>query len=229
MSGSQTDDSGASNPLDHAKSLGYSEEEIKSVPQGVVCRGCGNPTALAELKEGETVLDLGCGSGLDAFLAARRVGPTGTVIGVDASAETVTKAAQHAAEGNYRNVTFRVGKMTSLPLDNESVDVVVSNCVVNYSADISDTFREIFRCLRPGGRMVVADLVTEGEFSQDVLEDPLWGEWIAGAVGKRDYLTAIEEAGFRNVAVATESLFAMAEQDDRLRGKILSIQVKAGK
>jgi ubiquinone/menaquinone biosynthesis C-methylase UbiE len=101
--------------------------------------------------------------------------------------------------------------------------------VINYSADISAAFREIFRCLKPAGRILIADLVTQGEFSQDALEDPLWGEWLAGAVGKQVYLSAIDEAGFRNASVVAESLFPMAEKDDRLRGKILSIQVKASK
>jgi SAM-dependent methyltransferase len=228
---SQSDSNGAraERPLDWAKSLGYSEEEMKSVPQGVACRGCGNPTAMAELKAGEIVLDLGCGSGLDAFLAARNVGPTGRVIGIDASADVVNTARKHAATGDYQNVEFRVGVMTALPAEDQSVDVVISNCVINYSADISATFREIFRCLKPAGRILIADLVTQGEFSQDALEDPLWGEWLAGAVGKQVYLSAIDEAGFRNASVVAESLFPMAEKDDRLRGKILSIQVKASK
>ena len=119
--------------------------------------------------------------------------------------------------------------MTALPLKEHFVDVVISNCVINYAADISATFREIFRCLRPGGRFLIADLVTQGDFSQETLEDPLWGHWLAGAVGKQAYLAAIEGAGFRNVLVVAESLFPMAEKDDRLRGKILSIQVKASK
>jgi len=229
MSESESSSAHAHSRLESAKLLGYSEEEIKSVPQGVVCRGCGNPTALAELQEGEIVVDLGCGSGLDAFLAARKVGPAGRVIGIDASAETVATAIRHAATGEYRNVEFRVGVMTALPWDDQSVDVVISNCVLNYSADISATFRETFRCLRPGGRILIADLVTQGEFSQDALTDPLWGKWLAGAVGKQAILTAIEGAGFRNATVVAESLFPMAEQDDRLRGKILSIQVRASK
>lgn len=101
--------------------------------------------------------------------------------------------------------------MTSLPVDDQSVEVVISNCVSNYSADLAATFREVFRCLKPGGRILIADLVTQGEFSQDVLQDPLWGKWIAGAVGKQAFLTAIEKAGFRNTVVVAENLFAMAE------------------
>jgi ubiquinone/menaquinone biosynthesis C-methylase UbiE len=191
---------------------------------------CGNPTTMAELKTGEVVLDLGCGRGLDAFLAARKVGPTGRIIGIDASAEVVAVALQYAATGNHPNVEIRVGVMTALPVEDQSVGVVViSNCVINYSADSSVTFREILRSLKTGGRMLIADLVTQGEFSQDALEDLLWGKWIAGAVGKQAYLTAIDEAGFRNTSVVAESLFPMAEKDDRLRGRILSIHVKASK
>ena len=166
---------------------------------------------------------------MDAFLAARKVGPAGRVIGIDASAETVATAVQHAAKGDYPNVEFRVGVMTALPVEEQSVDVVISNCVINYSADLAATFRDVFRCLKPGGRMLIADLVTQGEFSQDALGDPVWGHWLAGAVGKQTFLAAINEAGFRNATVVAESVFPMAEQDDRLRGKILSIQVRAGK
>ncbi len=229
MADSDSTDANANNPLDWAKSLGYTEDELRGVPQGLVCRGCSNPTAAADLKAGETVLDLGCGAGLDAFLAARKVGPTGWVVGIDASAEAVATAMQHAATGDYPNVEFRVGVMSALPVEDQSVDVVISNCVINYSADLAATFRDVFRCLKPGGRMLIADLVTQGEFSQDALDDPVWGHWLAAAVGKQAFLAAINEAGFRNATVVAESVFPMAEQDDRLRGKILSIQVRAGK
>ena len=166
MSQSQSNCADVSNLLDHAKALGYSEEEIRSLPHGLVCRGCGNPTALAQLKAGEIVLDLGCGAGLDAFLAARKVGPTGKVIGVDVSADIVAEATRNARTGNYANVAFVVGQITAVPLENGSVDVVVSNCVLNYCVDLAATFQEVFRCLKPAGRILIADLVTEGEFSK---------------------------------------------------------------
>jgi ubiquinone/menaquinone biosynthesis C-methylase UbiE len=193
-----------SETLEYAKSIGYSDEELKSLPQGLVCRGCGTPVVLADLKEGETVLDLGAGVGPDAFLAAQRVGNGGRVIGIDTSVETVEKANRCAAEGNYKNIVFKIGDMANLPVENGSVDVVISNCVINYSGDHAATFKEIFRCLKHGGRMVVADLVAEGEFSGEVLEDKVWGEWLASAVGKKEYLTAIQEAGFSNMMVAVE-------------------------
>jgi SAM-dependent methyltransferase len=216
-------------PSEYAKSIGYSEQEIRSIPEGIVCRGCGNPTALAELREGETVLDLGSGEGLDAFLAARRVGATGKVIGVDASAEAVAKATQNAAKGGYANVVFEQGEMENLPLDDESVDVVISNCVLNHAAGKLAAFREAYRCLRPNGRMVVMDLVVEGAFSDEMLHDRLWGGWLAAAAGKRDYLKTIEKAGFREVLLVDETTFAMAESDERLRGKIVSIALRARK
>jgi len=214
---------------EHAKSIGYSEQELEGLPEGVLCRGCGNPTALAELRAGERVLDLGSGGGLDAFLAARRVGPKGRVIGVDASAEMVAKATENAAKGNYTNVVFRQGEMGNLPLDDESIDVVISNCVLNYAGDKLAAFKEVFRCLRPNGRMVVTDLVAEGGFSDEMFQDNMWGEWLRSALGKRDYLQTIEKAGFKEVAVIQETTFPMAESDERLRGKIMSIVVRACK
>jgi len=215
--------------LEHAKSIGYAEQELADVPEGVVCHGCGNPTALAELKEGETVLDLGSGGGLDAFLAARRVGPRGKVIGIDSSGEMVARTTETAAKGNYANVVFEQAEMEILPVGDESVDVVISNCVLNYAGDKVAAFKEVFRCLKANGRMVVSDLVAEGGFSDEVLQDKVWGEWLRRALGKQDYLKAIEEAGFHEVAVVKETTFPMAESDEQLRGKIVSLTVKACK
>jgi arsenite methyltransferase len=216
-------------PVQHAKSIGYTEEEMRSVPEGLATHGCGNPTALAELQEEETVLDLGSGGGLDAFLAARRVGSKGRVIGIDKSAEMVARATKYAAKGNYTNVVFQVGQMERLPLESESVDVAISNCVINHAADKSLVFKELFRCLQSPGRMMVTDLVAEGPFSQAALDDTVWGEWLTHASGKREYLEAIRTAGFEEIAVAAESQFPMAEADERLRGKITSIAVRAYK
>ncbi|MFH1923378.1 MAG: methyltransferase domain-containing protein [Planctomycetota bacterium] len=215
--------------IQYAKSLGYSEDELRSVPEGLVCHGCGNSVALAELQEGETVLDLGSGDGLDAFLAAKRVGPAGGVIGVDVSVEKIAKATEAASKGGYANIVFKVGRMERLPLEEASVDVVISNCVVNHAADKLAVFREVRRCLRPDGRLVVTDLVAEGGFSQAALSDEMWGEWLGVALGKQEYLLSIEKAGFRNLMVVSETVFPMAEQDERLRGRIVSIGVKAYK
>jgi arsenite methyltransferase len=217
------------NTLEHAKSLGYSDQELTGIPEGVVCHGCGNPVALAELKDGETLLDLGSGGGLDALLAARRVGTTGKVIGIDASAEAVAKATDNAAKGHFANVVFQQGEIANLPLEDESVDAVISNCVLNYAEGKLAAFKELFRCLKPGGRIVITDLVAEGEFSEEALQDKVWGDWLRRAAGKRDYLKAIAEAGFKEVAVVRQTTFPMAEDDERLRGRIISIAVKAWK
>ena len=223
----RTDTSRDFDPIQHAKSIGYSEEDISSVPQGVICLGCGNPIALAELREGETVLDLGAGGGFDAFLAAQRVGPTGKVVGVDMTAEMVAKATANAQVGKYTNTEFRLGEIERLPVDSGSVDVVISNCVISHCPDKLATFQEIRRCLKPGGRMLIADLVRRGEFSQEALNDKLWGHWLAVACGKEEYLNAIERAGFREINVVGEQWSSTAEKNEHLRGRIVSIQVRA--
>jgi arsenite methyltransferase len=219
----------AFNPVQHAKSIGYTEGDMQSVPEGLIAHGCGNPIGLADLKEGETVLDVGSGGGLDSFLAARRVGPQGKVIGVDKSAEMVATSTANAIRGSYTNVMFKVGSMDHLPVESESVDVAISNCVINHAADKVTVFQELFRCLRPNGRMIVTDLMAESEFSPAALHDDVWGEWLTHASGKRIYLEAIRRAGFKDVVVVTETTFPMAEADERLREKIVSITVKAYK
>jgi len=221
-----------SNPIEQAEALGYSEQEISSVPEGAVMgMGCGNPTSLAELKEGETVLDLGCGGGFDAFLAVQKVGQSGRVIGVDMTSEMIKRAKENALKGNYQNVEFKLGEIENLPVDDDCIDVVISNCVINHSPDKLATFNEVFRVLKPNGRILVADVVTEGEFPEDVLHslDKIWAEWIAGALGKKEYLKTIKKAGFRGVTVVAENPFSMSEMDKRLKGKIISIQVEARK
>jgi len=219
-----------SNPIQYARSIGYSEQEIRSVPEGTVMSlGCSNPTALAELKEGETVLDIGCGGGLDAFLAAQKVGKKGKVIGLDMTPEMVEKARDNAKKGRYESAEFRIGEIEHLPVGDHSIDVTISNCVINHCPDKVAAFKEVYRCLKPDGRMLISDLVVEGEFSDDILQDEVWGGWIARALGKQEYLDAIHKAGFRDVAIVTENPFYMSEGDDRLKGKIISIQVKAYK
>jgi arsenite methyltransferase len=219
----------AFDPILYAKSLGYSEEELQSVPEELVCHGCGNPVALARLHAGETVLDLGSGGGLDVFLAAQRVGPTGRVIGVDSSTEAVAKATEAACRGGYANAVFMVADMEHLPLEDGSVDVVISNCVINHAHDKLAVFKELMRCLRPGGKLAITDLVAEGKFTQAALQDDVWGEWLRVATGKQEYLRRIREAGFRDLVLVRETTFPMAEQDERLRGKIVNIGVEAYK
>jgi SAM-dependent methyltransferase len=222
----------SSDSFEHAVSIGYSEQEMRSVPrEAAVTHGCGNPTALAELKEGQTVLDLGCGGGLDVFLAAQKVGQKGRVIGLDSSPETVEKASISAKKSNYKNVEFKVAEIEKLPVPDDSIDVVISNCVINHSPDKLAVFREVHRVLKPGGRMFVSDLVTAGKFTEHDLRsvDKIWVQWLAVASGKQEYLNAIKGAGFRIITVLTEGTFPMAQANNVLKGKIISIQIKGSK
>lgn len=215
-------------PVAYAASLGYSEEDLTTVPaEAVMSLGCGTPVARARLRQGEIVLDLGSGGGLDAFLAARRVGPTGRVIGVDVTLEMVKRADETARKSRIANVEFRNAPIERLPLDDCSVDVAISNCVMNHCADKVRAFREVFRVLKVGGRMCVSDLVAAGPFSEAALADEVWGEWLAVAQSKEDYLHAIGQAGFQEVTVEEEAAFNMAEGDERLKGRIVSIALTA--
>jgi len=184
---------------------------MNAVPQGAnLGLGCGNPIALASIKEGETVLDLGSGPGFDSFLAAGRVGPTGKVIGVDMTPEMVNRARENAAKGNYSNVQFRPGELEDLPVDDNSVDVIVSNCVINLVPDKKKAFEEAFRVLKPGGRMMISDLVLRQELP-DRIRKSIEGYvgCICGAAMKDAYLDAIRSAGFDEVAVIEESAFSL--------------------
>jgi SAM-dependent methyltransferase len=174
-------------------------------------------------------LDLGSGGGLDAFLAACRVGPTGRVIGVDVTLEMVKRANKTAKKSRIANVEFRHAQIERLPLPDCSVDVAISNCVMNHCADKVRAFKEVYRVLKVGGRICHSDLVASGPFSEAALADEVWGEWLAVAQSKRDYLRAIEQAGFQEVNIEEEAAFNMAENDERLKGRIVSIVVSARK
>jgi SAM-dependent methyltransferase len=217
-------------PVAYATSLGYSEEDLKTVPaEAVMSLGCGTPVHRARLRMGEIVLDLGSGGGLDAFLAARRVGPTGRVIGVDVTLEMVKRANEAAEKSRIANVEFRHAPIGRLPLADCSVDVAISNCVMNHCADKVRAFKEVYRVLKVGGRMCLSDLAACGPFSEAALADEVWGEWLAVARSKSDYLRAIEQAGFQEVTVEAEGTFNMAENDERLKGRIVSISLTARK
>src|SRR5437867_5998856 len=174
--------------LSEPTTLGYSAEQTAAIPKGAnLGLGCGNPIAIAEPKPGETVLDLGSGGGIDAFLAAREVGPAGHVIGVDMTPAMIDRARHNAAEGGFGNVEFRLGEIEHLPVADGSVDVIVSNCVVNLSPEKARVFREAFRALRPGGRMVVSDLVLEKPLPPEIRDSiEAYVGCIAGASLKED-------------------------------------------
>jgi len=190
--------------------LGYTPEQAAAIPEGAdLGLGCGNPIAHADVKTGETVLDLGCGAGIDVFLAAQKVGPQGRAIGVDMTAAMIERARAGARRGGATNVEFRLGEIEHLPVADASVDAVISNCVINLSPEKAQVFREAKRVLRPGGRLVVSDLVWERAVPDDVRArvDALCG-CVAGASLKPDYLRLIEEAGFRDVEVVEEGRYA---------------------
>ncbi len=223
---------GAVDPFAYAKSIGYSEQEMRSVPaEAAITHGCGNPTALAQLKPGQVVLDLGCGGGLDAFLAAQRVGAGGRVIGLDMTAEMIEKATASAGKGGYVNVEFHVAEIERLPVASDSVDVVISNCVINHASDKPAVFKEVHRVLKPGGSLFLSDLVTTSRFPDGMREKApeMWAPWLAMASDRQTYLKAIRQSGFRTLTVLAEGLFPMAEADAALRGRILSIQIQADK
>ncbi len=192
-----------------SKNIGYTDEELESIPEGAnLGLGCGNPVALASLAEGETVLDLGSGAGFDCFLAANRVGKEGRVIGVDMTLEMIEKARENAQKGNYQNVEFRLGEIENTPAADNSVDVVISNCVINLSPDKNKVFSDTFRVLKPGGRLMVSDIVLLKELP-DFIKDSIeaYIGCISGAIMKDEYLKAIEEAGFHEVKIIGEANF----------------------
>jgi arsenite methyltransferase len=194
-----------------SKSVGYRPEDLQTVPEGAnLGLGCGNPVALASLKEGETVVDLGSGAGFDCFLAAKQVGELGRVIGVDMTPEMLDKARENAHKGDYRNVEFRMGEIENLPVADNAADIIISNCVINLSPDKGRVFQEAFRVLKPGGRLMVSDIVLLQELPAD-LKDSIaaYTGCIAGALRKDDYLRKIGEAGFQDVKIISESLFPM--------------------
>jgi arsenite methyltransferase len=190
-----------------AESIGYTQEDLAGVPAGAnLGLGCGNPLALATIQPGETVLDLGSGAGLDAFLAAARVGPTGRVIGVDITPEMVEKARANAVKGGYANVEFRLGDIESLPVEDASADLVISNCVLNLVPDKPSAFQEIVRVLKPGGRVALSDIVLEGPLPESLKGDEgAYCSCVSGAVTRSEYLAGLAAAGLQEVRVVSEA------------------------
>jgi len=217
--------------LSQAEAIGYSRVDLERIPkEAIMGLGCGSPTAVASLKKGEVVLDLGSGAGIDVFIAAEKVGPKGKVIGVDMTKEMVSRAARLAKTNGYKNVEFRLGEIEKLPVEDGSVDTIISNCVINLSTDKDKVFREALRVLKPGGRLTLSDIVSEKPVPAELKEDlDAWSACIAGALEKSDYLGKMTDAGFGKVEVTAENDFYVEMEEDRKQHKFLSITVKAHK
>lgn len=235
---------------DISRRIGYSEEDLKAAPDGAnLGLGCGNPVALASLREGDTVLDLGSGAGFDCFLAASKVGKRGKVIGVDMTGEMLDRARENARKSNYDNVEFRLGEIENLPVGDNQVDVIISNCVINLSPNKKRVFREAFRVLRSGGRLMVSDIVLLRDLPVEIRNSvAAYVGCVAGAVTKKEYLEAIQAAGFEETKVLDETAFPSEflandptvkeiaeslrltrEQAEDLAGSVVSIKVSAVK
>lgn len=224
-----------------SKKLGYHDNELKAVPDGAdLGLGCGNPTAYAMMKEGDTVLDLGSGAGIDCFIAAKTVGNSGKVIGVDMTPEMIARARENAVKSGYSNVEFRLGEIEHLPVDADSVDVIISNCVINLVPDKSKAFSEAFRVLRPGGRLSVSDIVLNAPLPEWVhaMKDA-YSACISGAELKERYLALIKDSGFEKIEIISEKKFSpdlianvemrggIAESAREAANLVLSISVSA--
>jgi arsenite methyltransferase len=194
---------------DISKSVGYTDEDLAAAPEGAnLGLGCGNPVALASLKEGETVLDLGSGAGFDCFIAAKKVGKSGRVIGVDMTPEMLDKARANARKSELSNVEFRLGEIENLPVADNSVNAIISNCVINLAPDKKRVFKEAFRVLKPGGRIMVSDIVLT-EALPEVIKNSVeaYVGCIGGASIESEYLADIEAAGFQDIKVVEETVF----------------------
>ena len=217
-----------------SKKVGYSDSEMSAVPEGAnLGFGCGNPVALASLKEGDVVLDLGSGAGFDAFLAAQRVGKTGRVIGVDMTPEMLAKAKENAKKGKYTNVEFRLGEIEKLPIEDNSIDVIISNCVINLSPDKESVFKEANRVLKSGGKLMVSDLVLAKDLPKELKDSvEAYVGCLAGAIKKDEYLSLISLAGFQDIKVISESRYpvdAMFDNFESAQDAIVSVKVLAKK
>ena len=194
-----------------SSNIGYSKEDLNKVPEGSnLGLGCGNPIAMASLAKGEVVLDLGSGAGFDCFLAAEKVGTEGRVIGVDMTPEMLEKAKENAQTGNFSNVEFRLGEIENLPVADGIIDIIISNCVINLAPDKDRVFSEAFRVLKPGGRIMVSDIVLTKELPDFIKNNmAAYVGCISGAIIKDNYLNAIKKAGFRDVKIIDEVNFPL--------------------
>ncbi|MCX7983259.1 MAG: arsenite methyltransferase [Syntrophales bacterium] len=211
-----------------SEKIGYGEEELKAVPEGAnLGLGCGNPVALAALKEGDTVVDLGSGAGFDCFLAANAVGKKGRVIGIDMTPEMIEKARENAKKGGYDQVEFRLGEIENLPLEDNTADVIISNCVINLSPDKDQAFAEAFRVLKPGGRLFLSDIVLNGKLPPSIKDSiEAYIGCIAGAVERDDYLASMKKAGFQHIQILKESTYPLQELLSPLIKETESAEIK---
>jgi arsenite methyltransferase len=240
----------AVNAREVSRVMGYSDADMEAVPHDAnLGLGCGNPVALASLSEGDIVLDLGSGAGFDCFLAARRVGGGGRVIGVDMTAEMIARARKNARDAGYDNVEFRLGEIENLPVADGLVDVVISNCVINLVPDKSRAFAEVYRVLKPGGRLLISDIVLLRDLPEVIKESvQAYVGCVSGAVMKDEYIGVIKDAGFSHVTIMEESVFPIdlmavdmtpcavseglpvgGEDLEKLANSVASVRVKAVK
>lgn len=232
---------------DFAKGIGYSDEELQAIPdEANLGLSCGNPTALASLNEGEVALDLGSGAGFDCFLAASRVGPKGKVIGVDMTSEMLEKARENAQKNGIKNVEFRLGEIENLPTEDNSVDVVISNCVINLSTDKERVFKEIYRVLKPGGRIAISDMALLKELPQKIRDNmEAYVGCVSGALLIDDYRKSVEASGIKDVKITVKgstnfidpdtkdpigkALLDITEENESLDKYVVSINVEGKK
>ena len=224
-------------PFEPSKAVGYDSDKLKLIPESSVLGvGCGNPTRFADIDEGDIVVDLGSGAGIDVFLAANIVKESGKVIGIDMTENMLKKAGENAVKHGYKNVEFRHGDIEQrIPVEDNSVDVVISNCVINLTINKENTFREIYRILKPErkGKMVISDLVTSKEIDTDFINADNWCGCIDGALTKENYIDGIKKAGFTNVEILDEKLYMELVETKDIEGQekrqITSISIKAVK
>lgn len=198
---------------DYAKNVGYTSEDLSKAPDGANLNlGCGNPLAFAQIKPGMTVMDLGSGAGFDCFIAASKVGSSGKVIGVDMTPDMLDKARGNAKKGDYSNVEFRLGQIENIPSGDKTVDLIISNCVINLSVDKPQVFSEAFRVLKPGGKIMVSDIVLNGQLPEKIMDSiDAYASCISGALQKDEYIKAIKLAGFSDIKIEAEAQYNFGE------------------
>jgi ubiquinone/menaquinone biosynthesis C-methylase UbiE len=220
---------GSTTSNEAGRKMGYTDEELQSVPENAnMGLGCGNPVALASLKEGETVVDLGSGGGFDCFLAAKRVGERGRVIGVDMTPEMIDKARHNARKGKYRNVEFRLGEIENLPVANNTADVVISNCVINLAPNKKRVFEEAFRVLKSGGRLMISDEVLVKELPEATRKRTAPAGCVQGAIMKDEYIKTIKQVGFQSVEIVGSTQSAFEDIADDPDAKIMVFNPEKG-